>query len=74
MRRARQHRYELRICWSPEDRLFVVEIPDLSGCMAHGDTPSDAAANAEDAIAAWIATAREVGREIPEPRPYQALV
>ena len=48
------HKYELRIYWSAEDGVFVVEVPDLPGCTAHGDTPAEAAANAQDAIALWI--------------------
>jgi hypothetical protein len=35
---------------------------------------AEAAANATAAIAAWISTAREVGREMPEPTRHQALV
>jgi predicted RNase H-like HicB family nuclease len=66
-------KYDLRIYWSREDNVFIVEIPDLPGCMAHGSTPAEAGANATDAIAAWIATAREVGREVPEPRRHQAF-
>lgn len=66
------YKYELRIYWSGEDAIFVVEVPDLPGCMAHGDTPAEAAANAQDAIALWIDTAREFGDPIPEPRRHQA--
>ncbi len=27
-------KYELLIYWSEEDKLFIVEVPELSGCMA----------------------------------------
>ena len=67
-------KYDLRIYWSREDNVFIVEVPDLPGCMAHGSTPAEAAANATDAMAAWIATAREVGREVPEPGRRQVFV
>ena len=31
-------RYELIIYWSKEDDSFVVEVPELPGCMADGQT------------------------------------
>jgi hypothetical protein len=30
------HKYEIIIYWSNEDRVFVAEVPELPGCMAHG--------------------------------------
>ena len=62
------HKYEVDIYWGQEDELFIAEVPELPGCMAHGDSPGSALANAQDAIGLWLDTARELGREIPEPR------
>jgi len=59
-------KYELIIYWSEEDRAFVVEVPELPGCMADGATYQEALANAEVVIREWIETARELGRVIPE--------
>lgn len=61
-------KYEMIIYWSDEDQTFVVEVPELSGCMADGATYREAVANAEKVIGEWIQTARELGREIPVPR------
>ena len=61
-------RYELIIYWSKDDNSFVVEVPELPGCMADGQTYAEAVKNAEDIIAEWIETARKLGRPIPEPR------
>ena len=61
-------RYELIIYWSKADDAFVVEVPELPGCMADGTTYQEAVANAETVIQQWIETARELGRPIPEPR------
>jgi len=61
-------RYELIIYWSKEDNSFVVEVPELAGCMADGKTYAEAVANAEEIIDEWIETARKLGRPIPEPR------
>jgi predicted RNase H-like HicB family nuclease len=61
-------KYELIIFWSEEDKAFIVEVPELPGCMADGTTYSEAVANAELIIGEWIKTAKELGREIPLPR------
>ena len=61
-------RYELVIYWSKDDDSFVVEVPELPGCMSDGKTYQEAVASAETVIAEWIETARELGRPIPEPR------
>ena len=65
------HRYEILIRWSDEDSLYVCEVPDLPGCMAHGDTPAAAVANVNEAIELWLDTAREFGDPIPEPRVWR---
>ena len=61
-------RYELIIYWSKDDNTFVVEVPELPGCMADGQTYAEAVKNAEEIIYEWIETARKLGRPIPEPR------
>lgn len=61
-------RYELIIYWSNDDDSFVVEVPELPGCMADGNTYAKAVKNAEAIIDQWIETARTLGRPIPEPR------
>jgi predicted RNase H-like HicB family nuclease len=61
-------RYELIIYWSRADESFVVEVPELPGCMADGASYEEALANAQVVIQEWIDTARSLGRPIPEPR------
>lgn len=61
-------RYEMIIYWSNEDSCFLVEVPELAGCMADGLSYTEAVANAQVVIDEWIRTARELGRPIPEPR------
>lgn len=63
-----EHRYELIVYWSDEDGAFIAEVPELSGCAADGGSYAEAVAAVEVVIAEWIATARELGRPIPEPR------
>lgn len=57
-------RYELVIYWSTDDGTFVVEVPELPGCMADGRTYDEAVKNAEVAIQEWIDTAKELGKEV----------
>jgi predicted RNase H-like HicB family nuclease len=61
-------KYEIILYWSNEDRVFVAEVPELPGCMAHGDTQQMALMNINEAIDLWIDTAREFGDPIPEPK------
>ncbi|TVR02333.1 MAG: type II toxin-antitoxin system HicB family antitoxin [Spirochaetaceae bacterium] len=58
--------YELIIYWSEPDQSCIVEVPELYGCMADGETYEDAVANAKLVIEERIGTARELGRPVPE--------
>ena len=60
-------RYELVIYWSNDDQSFIVEVPELPGCMANGATYLEAVKNVESIIAEWLETAQAVGRPIPQP-------
>ena len=61
-------RYELIIYWSKADQAFIVEVPELAGCMADGATYEEAVSNVREVINQWIDTAKSLGRPIPEPR------
>ena len=61
-------KYERIVFWSEDDQKWIVEVPELPGCMADGDTPVHALENAEIIIEEWIETASEMGREIPQPK------
>jgi predicted RNase H-like HicB family nuclease len=61
-------KYELIVFWSDDDQSFVVDVPELPGCMADGETYEQAVANARQVIEEWITVARELGRPIPEPK------
>ena len=61
-------RYEVIIFWSEEDGVFVADVPELPGCMAHGATQEESLRNAQEAASLWLATAREYGDPIPQPK------
>jgi predicted RNase H-like HicB family nuclease len=61
-------RYEMIIYWSDEDKAFIVEVPELPGCMADGATYQEAIVNAEGVVQEWIEVAEQLGRPIPKPK------
>lgn len=62
------YKYEMIIYWSDVDNLYIVEVPELPGCMSDGESYEDVIRNVEIAISEWIETAKSLGREIPEPK------
>ena len=61
-------KYELIIYWSEVDQAFIVEVPELPGCAADGETYQEAVQNVEVVIQEWIETAQALGRPIPVPK------
>ena len=62
------NKHEIIIYWSKADDCFVSEVPELPGCLSHGNSQEDALKNAQESIVLWIETAREFGDSIPEPK------
>ena len=63
-----ESKYELIIYWSEEDEAFIVEVPELPGCMADGKTYQESLSNIEVVIQEWIDTAKKLSRPIPQPK------
>ncbi len=70
----KSQRYELIVFWSAEDDAYVVDVPELPGCMAHGATPTEAVGNAQEAITLWVDAALEMGRAVPPPKGRRLLL
>ena len=62
------NKYEIIIFWSDEDDAYIADVPELPGCMAHGDSHESALANAKEVIQLWLETAKEFGDPIPAPK------
>lgn len=60
--------YQMIIYWSDEDQAYLVEVPELPGCMADGRTRQEALVNAEGIIQEWIETALNLNRVVPAPQ------
>ncbi len=67
-------KYEIIIYWSNEDQAFIADVPELPGCMAHGDSEELALQQAKEAIQLWVDTAREFGDPIPEPKGRRLML
>ncbi len=70
MKNGQAPKYEIVIYWDSTDNIFVAEVPDLPGCMAHGKTQVEAVQHINEAIVLWLETAQKYGDKIPEPRRH----
>jgi antitoxin HicB len=46
---------------------FMIEYPDLPGCVSDGDTPEEAIAHGRDAVRAYLLSCAKHGDTIPKP-------
>jgi predicted RNase H-like HicB family nuclease len=67
-------KYEIILYWSNEDGVFIAEVPELPGCIAHGDNEAKALKNIKEAIQLWIDTAMEFGDVVPEPKGRRLIL
>ena len=63
-------KYSVLIQYDDTDNIYVANVPELEGCMAHGDTPEEAVKEIQTAMKLWLDTANEYGDMIPEPMMY----
>ena len=61
------YHYSMVIQWSEEDETFIVTVPELPGCITHGDTYEVATRHGLEAIESWIEANRAWGHPIPAP-------
>jgi predicted RNase H-like HicB family nuclease len=47
-------KYRLLIDWSPDDQCYLVQVPELPGCVTHGKTPEEATQMAHEVIEAHL--------------------
>ena len=59
--------YSILIRYCNIDRIYVAVVQELEGCMAHGDTPEEAAKEIQIAMKLWLDVAKEEGMLIPRP-------
>jgi predicted RNase H-like HicB family nuclease len=62
--------YSMIIEWSDEDDAFIVTVPELPGCITHGETYEAAVQRGKEVIEGWIEAAQADGQPIPEPETF----
>jgi predicted RNase H-like HicB family nuclease len=67
------NKYSIFIRYCGVDNIYVAEVQELEGCMAHGDTPDEAVKEIQIAMKLWLEAAKEEGMTIPEPIAYEAM-
>ena len=62
--------YHLLVVRDGEDKgkPWTASVEELAGCTSRGKTPDEALNGVQAAMTAWIATALQEGREVPEPK------
>jgi antitoxin HicB len=53
------------------DEGYLIDVPDLPGCMTAGETLVEAVTMLDEAMLLWVAAALEEGQAIPEPTVSQ---
>ena len=48
---------------------YLIEFPDVPGCISDGETPEQAILNGRDALRSALLTMKEFGRPVPRPVP-----
>jgi antitoxin HicB len=61
------YRFTVRPLTRAEGGGYLVEYPDIPGCMSDGETVEEAIAHAREALRDTIAVFRERGRKLPAP-------
>lgn len=46
---------------------YLIEFPDVAGCISDGETPEEAIRNGRDALKSVLLTLKEFGDPIPQP-------
>lgn len=54
--------YKVVIMHDPEYGGYIVDVPQLVGCMSQGKTIDEALVNIKDAISGWLAVQQKHGR------------
>ena len=65
--RLDEYPFSIRIATKDEGEGYLIEFPDLPGCMSDGATPEEAIANGRDALKCVLLSMKEFGDPIPEP-------
>jgi predicted RNase H-like HicB family nuclease len=66
-------KYHINVFFSEDDGCWVADVPDLRFCSAFGDTAYEAVREVQQATAAWLKAAKDLGKPIPKPKYRPAI-
>ncbi|MFZ5908153.1 MAG: type II toxin-antitoxin system HicB family antitoxin [Nitrospirota bacterium] len=55
-------KFKVVITYDPEYEGYIVDVPELVGCMSQGKTMDEALSNIKDAIKGWLQVEEKHGR------------
>lgn len=61
------YRFSIRPMTADEGGGYLIEFPDLPGCVSAGDTVEEAVVNGVEAMEGWVEAVRAQGDAVPEP-------
>jgi antitoxin HicB len=67
-----EYPFQVRHLSKEEGGGFLIEFPDLPGCMSDGETVEEAYENGCEAVRCWLLAAKEAGKDIPKPHETQS--
>ena len=62
--------FQIRLLSTEDGGGFLIEYPDVPGCMSVGGTPQEAIKNGRDALRSCLRTMGEFGDPIPRPGAF----
>lgn len=63
------YRFTVRPLTPEEGGGYLIEYPDLPGCLSDGDTPEEAIQNGRDAVLAYLRSCVQHSDPLPRPSP-----
>jgi antitoxin HicB len=70
--RLEDYPFTIRPLTSDEGGGYLIEFPDIPGCMSDGKTPEEAIINGRDALKCSLLTLKEFGDPVPVPGAFAA--
>jgi antitoxin HicB len=67
VRNLEAYQFTVRPLSKEEGGGYLVEYPDIPGCMSDGETVEEAIANGKEALRDCVAVFQESGRKVPKP-------
>lgn len=71
--RLDEYPFTVRVLSAEDGGGYLIEYPDIPGCISDGETPEQAIHNGKDALRSVLLTKREFGDPIPVPHSSRLL-